>query len=218
MDPKENIPQESLAEVLSKVINDANYLVGTEPEGSKWNFKDWESTDFREINPNSFVVQEKAFKLITIDDRALPLRIIQTDPKQTPLQEEYSVSYIIQAIQKDIVPTVIVATDKAGNEVILTQQFGEDINGFIGRYFGNIKRNQVRESKDASNWAAFLKDVLTSKQFLPALFLPPKETVRAELEMDNHEKVTKGAILMAELQMTEQEVLGMLYADYVVQV
>lgn len=112
-------------------------------------------------------------------------------------------------------PTIIVAKDINGDEFILTNEYTLDIESFLNRYFSNIKRNTVLQNQRANEWASFLKDVLESKQIVPDSYMLPDDQVREELCISSRRKLTDLQRISAELQVTQQEIISLLYADYV---
>ena len=215
MESTDKSPETSLSSILHNVLDNPNYLVGMEPQGSDWDFSEWEKMDFTTAVPDTWVRAQKFFRIFTIGNEALSIRIIETDPYQTKLKnDEFAVSFILYPPFEDSFPTVIVAQDRTSKDVILTNEYSMDIESVLRDYFSNIKRNQVIQNSNANEWALFLKHVLVSKQIVPASYMLPDNQVREELDISSNIELTNKERLAAELQVTEQEVLSLLYADY----
>ena len=62
----------SFSDVLNRVIDNKDYLKGTEPAGRDWDFSDWPGFNFREFG--GWVLAEKFFDIPTLNQGELSLR------------------------------------------------------------------------------------------------------------------------------------------------
>lgn len=214
----------SFCGVLDDVISNPNHLVGMEPEGSGWDFHDWTGHDFTKIENSYGIRYEKFFNLATVNNKFVAMRIVETDPQKWILRDRnLFIHYIVECVPRNSVfPTVIISKDSLNGEVILVQKLDSPVEDSIAKYFSNtecfgkLKSNSLVERGDKS-WAYFLKEVLSSKQFFPNLFNPTGEMIREELDLDPSDPIREKDVLAAELEMVNQEVLGILYADFIME-
>jgi len=214
---KEHSP--SFSDVLQEVVSNKDYLVGSEPEGSGWDFSDWLSLDFKDFK--GWVLSEKFFGIPTIDGRKLTLRIIQTDPKQFPI-EDVKVSFVISPILTKGFPTIFVGKDNLGKEVILRNKTDSvevrtipEVFQSLAQEVGVIKKSGIVSDNEAGDWAMFLKGVLKEKKVFPSYYGPSEFMVRDQLELGPDESYSEEDALCAEMQVVEQELLMYGYADFI---
>jgi hypothetical protein len=203
--------EKNFTTLLEEVMLDDDYLVGSEPSGC--DFSDWPCIDFTQDNENE-VLREKFFQIPTFDERVLSMQIIQVNPDIYKIGNHH-ISFIIRGAKSDTFPIIILGTSNNGEEVILTSEVSnERSDSDINNIFPNIERVNVRKSEEASSWGLFIKEVISSKQFIPALFTLTDNIVRDDLDMSPNEEVTEEARRYARCQELLGEVLGLLYADY----
>jgi hypothetical protein len=207
-------------EVLNNVMSDPDYLAGTEPEGSGWDFHDWPGNDFRKFK--GWVLGEKFFDIPTLDGKALSMRIVQTDPEQFPVSGT-KVSFLISAVTAKGFPVILIGKDSLGNEVVLRNKREPVEYRRIPDYFqelaqqvGALSTNEVVRDPEGGEWASFLKYILHARRILPAHFGPTEKMVRALLEIASDKPVGPDEKLYAEMELTEQELLSFAYADFTI--
>ena len=214
----------SVTNTLSNVMSDKDYLRGSEPEGSGWDFGNWPGFDFREFR--GWVLREKFFSIPTINNRVLSMRIIETDPKQFDVKTEegkIEIPFTITPVTAKGIPNIFIGKNASGQERILRNkseplkwhQVPEEFR-FLSNKFTNPKRSSTEQDNEGSEWANFLNDVLTNKRILPEHFQPTDFMVRDQLELSANVKYSMKDEKLAEMQIIEQELLMMAYADLTV--
>jgi len=208
-------------EVLQNVLTDPNYLVGTEPGGSGWDFSDWLGYDFKKFG--GWVLAEKYFGIPTIDNKMLDLKIVQTDPHEFTVAHA-EISFVIIPVKATEFPTILIGKDETGNEVILRNSREPVKMHLVPEYFRSlaqevgsaaVEESSVVNDSKGNEWALFLKNVLRAKRVLPSHFRPTDFIVRDQLELEAGASYTQEEELLAEMIITEQEILLLAYADFV---
>lgn len=217
--PERSNQQFNFSDVLHNVMSDSNFLVGSEPEGSNWDFSDWPGNNFREFG--GWVLSEKYFSIATIDNRLLDLRIIQTDPQQFPV-ENTKVEFVIAPVKAKGFPTILIGKGVVGDEKILRNsrepiemhQVPEYFQG-LAQEVGVLETSDVVSDDQGSQWALFLKNVLEAKRVLPSHYTPTDFMVRDQLELGPNENYSERDKLLVGMMVAEQELLMIAYADFV---
>jgi hypothetical protein len=213
----------SFSDVLGEVMSNKDFLVGAEPEGSGWDFSDWPGYDFRQFG--GWVLGEKFFSIPTIDGRQLSMRIVQTDPKQfsakTP-DGEISVGFVITPVNARDFPAILIGKDLGGSEKVLRNSrqplewhgIPQEFTGLL-EDVATIEKNSLTSGAENREWSDFLNSVLLAKRVLPDHYRPTDFMVRDRLELGPNEQYNEEDIMLAEMQIIEEEILIIAYADYV---
>ena len=212
------------SDILLGVVTDLDYLKGTEPSGSGKDFSNWPGFDFTEFG--DWVLREKFFAIPTMDRRVLPMRIVQTDPKRLTTNvagEEIGISFVIAPVSIKHFPTIILGKDHLENEKVLWNKTEPAEWHKIPPEFqrlanesGAFKKNYITFDNEGSEWANFLANILEKRQVLPAHFGPPDELVRDRLGLDSRVTLTERDIRFAEMQITQEEIQGLDFADFTI--
>lgn len=213
----------SFSDILGEVMSNKDYLVGTEPEGSGWNFSDWSGFDF--IDFGGWVLREKFFAIPTIDGRQLSMRIVQTDPKQfsvkTP-EGQISVGFVLAPVKSKGFPTILIGKDITGRDTVLRNsreplewhRVPQEFKG-LATEAGSIEKSSLSGGEEAIVWADFLKGVLVEKNVLPDHFEPTDLMVRDRLGLGPNTEYNEQDVSFAEMEIASEELLIIAYADYV---
>jgi len=215
----------SFSEVLELVMSDSDYLSGIEPDGSGWDMGNWPGFDFREFQ--GWVEREKFFEIAAIDGRHLPLRIIQTDPRQfeitTPDTQPVNVKFTISPVSAKEFPTIMIGKSIIGQEIILRNQREPLSWHQIPSYFQDLAKslgvnnvNKVVSDTEGKTWANFLCSVLKSRQFFPTHFVLTDAMVRDRLELEEDESFSDRDRLYAEMDITQEELIMLAYSDFII--
>lgn len=218
---KENGPP--FSDILGEVMSNKDYLVGAEPEESGWDFSDWPGFDFRDFG--GWVLKEKFFAIPTIDGRQLSMRIVQTDPKQftvkTP-EGQISIGFVLAPVKAKGFPTILIGKDITGRDTVLRNskeplewhRIPQEFKG-LAQEASSIEKSSLTGGEEATDWADFLKGVLVGKRVLPDHFEPTDLMVRDQLELGPNTEYNDQDVRFAEMQITQDELLSIAYADYV---
>lgn len=213
----------SFSDVLGEVMSNKNYLVGTEPEGSGWDFSDWPGFDFRDFG--GWVLKEKFFAIPTIDGRQLSMRIVQTDPKQFSVETpegQISIGFVLAPVKAKGFPTILIGSDITGCEKVLRNsreplelhRVPQEFKG-LAQKASTIEKSSLTGGEEATDWADFLKGVLVGKRVLPDHFEPTDLMVRDRLTLGPNTEYNEQDVSFAEMQIASDELLIIAYADYV---
>ena len=213
------------SDVLGEVMSNDNYLVGAEPEESDWDFSDWSGYDFRDFG--GWILREKFFGIPTIDGRGVSMRIVQTDPRQFSVKTsegEISVGFVLTPVKAKGFTTILIGKDITGGERVLRNvreplawhQVPQLLIGILAKKMGSVEKNSLAEGEEATmQWSGFLREVLLARRILPANFAPSDFMVRDRLELGPNTEFNEQDVKFAEMQITQEEVISIAYADYV---
>ena len=207
------------SDVLRTVMKDPNYLGGSEPTGSNWNFSDWSGNDFSQFE--DWVVADKYFDLLNSDLKVLSQRIIQIRPSDYTVAG-VDVEFVIKPVTSIVFPTILIGTNGAGEEKVLRSnkdpvEWQNIPSFFIGmaRELGVLRANSITTDLEGSDWALFLKNVLEKRTIMPSYYKTTDFMVRDRLELGPNESYSEKDRLLAEMQITQDELLMLAFADYV---
>ena len=214
---------QSFSDVLGEVMSNDNYLVGAEPEGSGWDFSDWPGYDFRDFG--GWILREKFFGIPTIDGREVSMRIVQTDPQQFSVKTpdgEISVGFVLTPVKAKGFLTILIGKDITGRDTVLRNsrqpldwyRVPQEFNG-LARGVSSIEKSSLTSGEAAKEWTDFLKSLLLAKRVLPEHYEPTDLIIRDRLELGSDAKYDEEDIRLAEMQIVEEELLIIAYADYV---
>jgi len=213
----------SFSDILGEVMSNKDYLAGSEPQESGWDFSDWPGYDFRQFG--GWVWGEKFFAIPTIDGRQLSMRIVQTDAKQflvkTP-DGQISVGFVLAPVKTKGFPTILIGKDANGSEKVLRNsrqplewhRVPQEFNG-LAKGVSSIEKSSLTSGEEAKEWTDFLKSLLLAKRVLPDHYEPADLIIRDRLELGSDDKYDEEDIRLAEMQIVEEELLIIAYADYV---
>ncbi|OGM15359.1 hypothetical protein A2985_03675 [Candidatus Woesebacteria bacterium RIFCSPLOWO2_01_FULL_43_11] len=213
----------SFSDILGEIMSNKDYLTGAEPEGSDWDFSDWPGYDFRQFG--GWVLGEKFFSIPTIDNKLLAIRIVQTDPKQFSVKTPdggISVGFVLTPVNARGFPTILIGKDLGGGEKVIRNsrqpagwhRIPQPLRD-LAKEVGSIEKSSLTQSSETVEWSAFLKDILVAKRVFPDHYKPTDFMVRDRLELGPDEEYSEEDIRLAEMQIVEDELLTIAYADYV---
>ena len=90
----------------------------------------------------------------------------------------------------------------------------QEFNG-LARGVSSIEKSSLTSGEEAKEWTDFLKSLLLAKRVLPEHYEPTDLIIRDRLELGSDAKYDEEDIRLAEMQIVEEELLIIAYADYV---
>lgn len=215
--------QSTLFAVLREAMDSPDYFVGQELESDQ-DFSDWLGSDFRKIR-GAWVLAEKFFEIPTVNSY-LAMRIIETDSEHYWVDSDkgkVGVSFVLDVINsRSFRPVIFVGKDEEGREQVFRRKLDTIAMHTLPQSLQKIaldlgitQSSTVVQDTEGDKFAEFIKGVLEKKTAIPSLARPPDKIVREELELDSDVEITEKHRLLAEMLMTEQELLGYAYADMI---
>lgn len=216
--------QDKLFSVIREVMDSPDYFVGQELEYDQ-DFSNWAGSDFREIK-GAWVLAEKFFEIPTVNSY-LVMRITEADPQQywvNTNKGRVGVSFVLDVMNsRSFRPVIFIGKDEKGEEQVLRRELDKIAVRTlpqplqeIALDLGITQSSKVVQDIEGDRFAGFIKEVLAKKTVIPTWAKPPDQLVREELELGPDLEITEEHRLLAEMLVTEQELLGYACADMII--
>jgi hypothetical protein len=210
---RETTPPEQLISCIEEVMSNPNYLKGQEPEGSGWDFCNWEGKDFTPLSSEVRLLKQKEFSIPTLDeDVSIVFKIMEFngEPEDFDGRKLY---YVVKTVSpEDLFPAVMVMKSTKGEKIIIEKQIKRGLDQKTSDLIlqGDLNK-YITENK---NTAAMIIDILRNRDFFPEDLWLAEEQVRNQLNIDAYERITEKDQLEAIYQLTMGEILNLLYVSF----